>query len=90
MYGEPIIISYPIEIVTGFSVDYVGLGNDFTIIVSSDGGIHYWGDPEKAPKCLSKKNQFQSQLSIGEPRCPSAKNQIQLQRQLLNQNNFPS
>ena len=83
MYGEPIIIPYPFEIITGFLVDYVGLGDDFTIIVDTDGGIHYWGDPIKAPKYPSLKYQLQRQLSIEGPRCPSSKNQLQLQRQLL-------
>ena len=39
----------PVEISFGFPINFVSPGYDFTIAVSNDGIVNYWGDPEWAP-----------------------------------------
>ncbi len=43
-------IPSPIQIDIGLPVKYVAMGNDFTIAVTSDGVVNYWGTPIWAPE----------------------------------------
>ncbi len=40
----------PSEISFGVLVNFVSIGGLFTIAVSSDGAVNYWGDPERGPE----------------------------------------
>ena len=42
--------SNPVEISFGLPINFVSVGNDFTIAVSNDGMVNYWGNPEWAPE----------------------------------------
>lgn len=69
-----IFIPSPLEIDIGLPIDYIDLGNDFTIAATTDGDIHYWGDPQKVPKCLRLEGWTRRGLFIGKPVCPLIKN----------------
>ena len=40
----------PNEISFGAPINFVSVGNDFTIAVSNDGVVNYWGDPGRKPR----------------------------------------
>ena len=40
----------PVEISFGLPINYVSVGGDFTIAVSNDGMVNYWGNPERTPE----------------------------------------
>ena len=49
-YPLSIHIPSPIQIDIGLPVKYVAMGGDFTIAVTSDGAVNYWGTPTWAPE----------------------------------------
>ena len=40
----------PVEISFGLPINYVSVGQNFTIAVSNDGIVNYWGDPRMKPE----------------------------------------
>ena len=40
----------PIEISFGLPINFVSVGDIFTIAVSNDGMVNYWGDPRMKPE----------------------------------------